>query len=315
MQENPGGSTKLRRTSINKVTNCDGIRIFRGHVYAVIALTTFAHNSASYIVSCSVDKTVRVSDCTTGTLINILAPNSAVATMASHYCNFQVVTSHLNGLIACWDVQSGERTSLMNFGDPLHSVLVNSNVIFCGCQKGHIFGLEIDSTTSEAFVKLGFFPDSVSACNVDLGRCAVARGGHTHSVTALAAISGFLFSGDAEGKVIQWDIVHLLTVRAFHGHVDNITSIVLSDDGFMFIASKDALITIWNMVNGNQLCRLNRHFNSVAGVLVSVVSTADEPSSESLSLSHLGPSQKGVMLSFSADESVICWELLYETRE
>ena len=101
---------------------------------------------------------------------------------------------------------------------------------------------------------------------VTSGRHLVVTGGHTVAVTCMTPVSGFLFSGDALGKILQWDLITHELVRKFHGHSDDITSITITADGFLFATSKDALITVWNAVDGNILSTINRHYGSVATI-------------------------------------------------
>jgi WD40 repeat protein len=98
------------------------------------------------------------------------------------------------------------------------------------------------------------------------GRHLLVTGGHTVAVTCMVAISGFLFSGDAVGRILQWDLLTHELVRKFHGHSDDITSMTVTADGFLFSTSKDALITVWNAIDGNALMTINRHYGGVSAI-------------------------------------------------
>lgn len=349
----PGGAAGAAGDAGGVITG--GIRAYRGHLYAVLSLTVCRHGGASLLVSSSADKTVRVSNATTGVLLSILVGSNGVVTQTAYHRELRhLLTCSFDGSLRAWDTQLGDHAqTLVEFPEALHSlhVDISSNVVYVGTRGGHLYGLTMSvpsaaskSHGSKASITVGdcrhaFLPDGaapiISKCTP---KTIVVHGGHRAAVTKIASIGGFLFSGDSSGLVKQWDAVHSIAVRSYRHHVDDITDMTLTADGFLFTTSKDALLLVWNTNDGTLLERLNTHFGPTTGVVVGVVpryfpaqATAKDPSAiaaaavatavieksrksfagDPASLSHVPDGFSVVALSSSVDENVVVWNLTY----
>jgi len=67
--------------------------------------------------------------------------------------------------------------------------------------------------------------------------------GHTGWVNCLISNEEFLFSGVDDHKIIIWNIKSGQMLETLNGHVDSISSIIISDyDGDMYTGSYDQFI-------------------------------------------------------------------------
>jgi hypothetical protein len=100
----------------------------------------------------------------------------------------------------------------------------------------------------------------------------ISRDGHAAPITAIAApYHPFVFTGDASGVVHLLHAGSMVRLRRFHGHVDAITAIAVTSDGFMLCGSHDATVSVWSWRDGQQLCRLTTHYHRITGMLLGVM--------------------------------------------
>jgi WD40 repeat protein len=318
----PGSGLLARKPTMrSKEAFPPGVRVFKGHCYRVRSLKVlrFGPDKKLFLASTSDDKTVRITNIATGSLISVLTSSAGMFTgVASHDGLGLIITTSRDGLVSAWEPFSGDRVSVLaTFPVPLCSIHIDPgthSLIFVGTKTGHIYGLSVDDLlpavssfptagsgknsnakpklppTTNIPPKFCFLPQGALPCypKPPAGSepatpqplppaAKVARGSHkASSITVFTTIAGFLVSGDSSGLVVQWDLQNGIEVRAFPGHVDDVTAIQISADGFIITSSRDGLILIRNLTDGTLLSRLNGHFAPVVGLLIGMI-TPDDP--------------------------------------
>jgi WD40 repeat protein len=156
--------------------------------------------------------------------------------------------------------------------------------------------------------------------------------GHKSAITQLLAAGNVLVSGDSDGVVIVWSICQARQLRRLHGHIDTITSLSATSDGFLFATSVDATVTAWSWMDGTRLTSIGRHYHHVTGLAVGIrrkervdvssliVSTHHAQAKQSaterwpgcVALKSLPEALECIVLTCGMDESIVTWALSYD---
>eukprot|EP01006_Ploeotia_vitrea_P053973 TRINITY_DN67834_c7_g4_i1.p1 TRINITY_DN67834_c7_g4~~TRINITY_DN67834_c7_g4_i1.p1 ORF type:complete len:623 (+),score=58.69 TRINITY_DN67834_c7_g4_i1:62-1930(+) len=87
---------------------------------------------------------------------------------------------------------------------------------------------------------------------------------HAAAVRCMATHGDFLLTGGDDKIIIQWDLRDRIRTREYRRHVDSVVDVKVSGDGLLFSASQDALIMIWNTIDGSFVRELHHHFHFVS---------------------------------------------------
>jgi WD40 repeat protein len=114
----------------------------------------------------------------------------------------------------------------------------------------HPYGLEyqdLSRTVLPALNLWGAGLRQVDLTDADLSESCVSKSFSMCNVIVISPDNNYFVTGHENGDICMWDIFSGQEIAGFTGHDCDITSLVISDDGYwMFSASHDGLIKKWN---------------------------------------------------------------------
>ena len=217
------------------------------------------------IVSGSGDKTVRVWDAVTGTLINTLRGHSRVVSAVAYSPDgTKIVSGSWDNTVRVWDAVTGTLINTLRG----HSGYVNAVAYSPD-------GTKIVSGSGDRTVIVW---DAVTGTLINTLQ------GHSGAVFAVAySPDGTkIVSGSSDNTVIVWDAVTGTLINTLQGHSGAVFAVAYSPDGTKIVSgSSDNTVCVWDAVTGTLINTLQGHSNSVTAVAYSpdgtkIVSGSDD---------------------------------------
>ena len=222
------------------------LRTLRGHTDRVLAVA-FAHNG-DYLVSGSMDKTVKIWDVASGREIRTLNQSRDV---------WSVAVARDGQTIACGDGENKIRLWDLNKGKKLRTL------------EGHTgFVPSVAFSPDGTLLASGSVDTTIKLWDVAKGKLVRTLQGHSKSVNSVSFSPDgkTLASGSFDTTVKLWDLSSGREIRTLKGDPITIQSVIFSADGRLFSAGLSALIKVWDSKSGNELLNLSRsadHFESI----------------------------------------------------
>ncbi|KAH8674500.1 WD40-repeat-containing domain protein [Tricladium varicosporioides] len=205
------------------------------------------------VVSGSDDKTIRLWDAVTGTLLQTLEGHSeSVKSVAFSPDGKQAVSGSNDRTVRLWDAVTGALLQTLEG----HSGWVNS-VTFSPD------GRQVVSGSNDRAVRLW---DAVT------GRLLQTLEGHSSLVNSVAFSPDGkqVVSGSGDKMVQLWDVVTGALLQTLKGHPESVNSVAFSPDGKQIVSSSgDKTVRLWDAVTGALLQTLEGHLDWISSVVVS----------------------------------------------
>jgi WD40 repeat protein len=155
----------------------NGVRVYQGHQFEVLDLTIISYAGADYessklVVSCALDKVVRVSNVSTGALVGLYSDSTSVVPNCQYFPAMNcIIQGNYHGTVEAWDFRTSTLiTPLLELEQPVTyvhlspSTLTSSSssssskqpaggakspTMFVGTRKGHIYKVRINMVEVE----------------------------------------------------------------------------------------------------------------------------------------------------------------------
>ncbi|MEQ8672054.1 MAG: TIR domain-containing protein [Aggregatilineales bacterium] len=289
------------------------VRTFEGHE-GVINGVDISRN-LQWVVSGGADGSVRLwSSINEDTMIMRLEEASedydepsAVRAVAFDSTGSRILTGYDNGVMALWDVETGDLIQTFTDGhegavisvsfhpdEPLALSFALSSTSNTQSSALIIWDLETGEQVDafDDFRSIGqniaqgaavFSPDGehvLSSNAVDLlywnwrtGELIWTLSGHGSNINSIAFDRNgryALSSGRLENSVRYWDVLHGVELRRLDGHAGVVQFVSINDDGrYALSASEDMTVRVWDLANGAQVMSYNEHTDQAYGVDIS----------------------------------------------
>ncbi|KAK4774330.1 hypothetical protein SAY86_009265 [Trapa natans] len=168
------------------------------------------------------DGVVRIWDCHTGQCSNKVDVGSEVGSII---CKDQWVFIGLQNVVKAWNTQTAAAFDLKFTAGLVYCFAVKGDLLFAGCQNGHIL------------VWRGSSPSSPLQLITSLE-------GHTSVVVSMMVGANRLYTGSLDGTIRVWDIDTLGCITSFKGHTDAVMSLICWDE-YLLSGSLDRTIKVW----------------------------------------------------------------------
>ncbi|GLI72449.1 hypothetical protein PoHVEF18_000626 [Penicillium ochrochloron] len=260
------------------------IRTLTGHekavtsvVFSSVVFPSVVTGNIEYkwVVSGSCDKTIRIWDAETGTLIRTLGTlgghEEAVTSLAFSAERKWIVSGSDDKTARIWDAQTGQLLQILNHWEPVTSVAFSNDdmlvasgshentVRIWAAESGRLYHVLRDHTgpvTSVAFssdcaqIASGSHDNTVRIWAVNSGKLLYTLEGHTKQVNSVlfSGDSMQLASGSDDERVRVWKADTGELDYVLQGHTKPVTSVVFGHGrghGQIFTASRDRTIQIW----------------------------------------------------------------------
>ncbi|MBF0591747.1 MAG: metallophosphoesterase [Nitrospirae bacterium] len=205
------------------------------------------------IVSGSKDRTLRIWDMYTGSLINTLEGHSdSVHSVAISPDGMKIVSGSWDRTIRIWDMNTGS--------------LINT-------LEGHIgsvtsIAINLDGTK----IVSGSYDKTIRIWDMNTGSLINTLEGHIGSVTSIAVSpDGTKIVSGSEDKTIRiWDMNTGELINTLKEHVGSVCSVAITNDNKKIVSgSEDKTIRIWDMNTGKLINTLEEHGNFVSCITIS----------------------------------------------
>ena len=229
-----------------------------GHLWAVKAVDISP--DAQFLVSGSVDKTVKIWELAKGTLLyNLQAHSQEVWSVATSPDGNILASGGGDGKITLWEIGTGSwlRTLEGNSGWVMSVAFSpDGRTLASGSQKGTIslWDVQNDATGLPKGLRLRQFY------------------GHTNRVFSLAYAPGqpILVSGSYDDTIKVWEIGTGKLLRTLQNPRGKLRSMAMSPDGSRVASgSDDGTFNIWNLNTGQLILSINAHSDAVRSLAFS----------------------------------------------
>ena len=232
-----GEDSILRMWSLDSTYMIDNF-YGKGHVGSIVSIAVSPDSSAA--ATCGNDKSVRLWELQTGTLIRTIWAHEDAACAVAFAPNGQAVASAGNdGTIRFWEIPSGNSFAVLRNRLTAVRALVFSTdgrYLFSGGCDGRILKWDC------AGLPLG----QRDACQIEFN-------GHRGTVNALAMVPNtpFLISAGDDNTVRIWDTATGLCLRTFTGHEGVVNAVAVTPDGSIALSGANENLgrplRLWNL--------------------------------------------------------------------
>jgi hypothetical protein len=239
--------------------------------------------------------------------MHLVPSTNQPAYYVAHLCRSIVASCHSEGIIAVWNVETGQqlinisignghdvievaplgddlfvalsiteshsaRLQLINWRSDqvLSTVQCSASVNIGSHRKMVVFGNEDGST---AFVIVGHVDGTIVIYNLTyrIGQVITTLRGHTEAVTAIEVLTDGRLASTSDDKTIRlWDVETSECDAILQGHAGSITSLCLLSDNILASGSciDECCIRLWNIQSGACIKRLTGHNATITQIMV-----------------------------------------------
>jgi WD40 repeat protein len=206
-----------------------------GHTNTVLSIA--CSPDGQYIVSGSIDHTIRVWDITTGAQRHVMSGHRAIVTHVAFSPNGEwIVSASVDHTLRVWDTTTGAHHHTM---------------------EGHAdMVLAAAFSPDGQFIVSGSNDRTVRLWDATTGHPGHVMRGHNDCVYAVAfSQDGRLVASGSEDKTVRlWDAATGTQHRVMLGHTDAVRTVAFSPDGqFVVSGSDDKTARVWDTTTGAQL--------------------------------------------------------------
>ncbi len=189
--------------------------------------------------------------------------------------NSKFASLSVMGELAIWDYKTKKRIFLFNnFGFRFESLYFYKMKLIIGDYiKGiHIWNLsslkDPIKIISKQLIKL---PSSINSFN------SVYHSTKSHFYTGLTS-----------GNIIEFSVTSNKIIRKLVGHTESVTRLILSKtQNYLFSASSDTTIRVWNLITNKQIKILKRHSSRIESLLLTPYNLLISSSNDGIVHTHL----------------------------
>jgi len=234
-----------------------------GHVREI---TSVAITTTGYIVTGSLDKTIRIWDLGALTCRKILRGHTEkITSIAVTHDGRYAVSADENGRIGVWEIEQG---NLIYFLER------HTEIISC-----------LTITRDNQYIISGGWDQKIVVSSLENPEEFFTLEGHTGLINSiiLSSKETEIFSACEDKTIKQWDLQTKECIKTFHGHTMDVTALALAKkDLFLASSSWDHTIRIWNTQTGECISVLESHKVHVNHLAITpnakyIISASDEP--------------------------------------
>lgn len=231
--------------SLIRYTNEHNNAIIQGHSAAIsyVALSP----DGDYFATSSYDKTIKVWDIRTGTILRTIKQNSLIDAVCYTPDAEHIVTGGQDGIVNIWNVMGKHIMSLKGHTNHVNHVTASPN--------GEIIATASDDKT-------------IRLWKPSTRKCIKILKGHVGGVTQVSFSPNgkSLLSSSEDGTIRLWKISDGSCLKIFSEHSDKVLSVEFSPDGLSFMStSADKTIKIWDIQSDQSKNTLIGHTDRVTG--------------------------------------------------
>jgi hypothetical protein len=276
----PKLTTSTKKMAINHLDLMNSLKKpLRGHTSEIMSVCTLADND-QIVISCSLDKTIRIWNLDTETCLRTLSGHTAgVLSLCS--TKEKIISGSLDHSIRIWDFNSGlcDRV-LVGHTDSVTSVCTCDKFIISGSSDKTIRIWEMNTglcirrlaghTGTDLCVRVygdkiisGSTDNTIRIWELNTGLCVGILTGHTSAITSLCCSGDKIISGsdDKDGTIRIWDTNTGLCEQIIRGNSSGINALCVFRDTFIS-GSSDKKIRIWDS-SGKCIRTLSGHLNAI----------------------------------------------------
>jgi WD40 repeat protein len=203
-----------------------------------------------FVVSGSLDNTVRIWDVDTGECVKILRGHTDNVFGVSFSPNNQyVVSGSGDKTVRIWDVESGDCIKTL---------------------KGHTGDVnDVSFSPNNQYVVSGSGDNTVRIWDLESGDCIKTLEGHTDYVrgVSFSPNNQYVVSGSNDKTVRIWDVESGDCIKTLEGHTNMVMGVSFSPNNqYVVSGSIDKTVRIWDMESGDCVKTLEGHTSPVYGV-------------------------------------------------
>jgi WD40 repeat protein len=204
----------------------------KGHNDTIYSIAISSEDE--FIVSASMDKTIKIWDFNTGKCLKTLEGHtSAVESIAISCCDEYIVSGSWDKTIKIWDVKTGKCLKTL---------------------KGHNdYILSIAISNEDEFIISGSRDGTIKIWDFETGECLKTIEDEWEASVTLVAITDdneYIISGNSFGKITIWDVENEYSLETLEDlYEDSIISINFINDDKYIVATNIKTINIWSMLN------------------------------------------------------------------
>ncbi|MEO5357749.1 MAG: AAA family ATPase [Nitrospirae bacterium YQR-1] len=203
-----------------------------------------------FIVSGSLDSTVKLWDAATGSLIRTISGHSNNVTSVSFSPDGKfIVSGSRDDTVKLWDAATGSL---------IRTISGHSNTV-----------TSVNFSPDGKFIVSGSEDNTVKLWDAATGSLIRTISGHSNTVTSVSFSPDgkFIVSGSDDKTAKLWDAATGSLIRTISGHSNNVTSVSFSPDGkFIVSGSRDNTVKLWDAATGSLIRTMSGHSIYVTSV-------------------------------------------------
>ncbi|MBV5328607.1 MAG: TIR domain-containing protein [Chlorobium sp.] len=223
---------------------------FTGHSEGIN--TCALSNDNRYIISGSLDHTLKVWDFQTGSCIMTINGHSgSVNTCALSNDNRYIISGSSDKTLKVWDFQTG--SCIMTLSG--HSQSVSSCSV----------------SNDNRYIVSGSHDNTLKVWNFETGSCIMTLSGHSRSVSSCSVSNDnrYIVSGSHDNTLKMWDLQTGNCIMTLNGHFWVSSCTVSQDNRYILSGSYDKTLKVWDFQTGSCSMTLTGHSGCVSSCSVS----------------------------------------------